>query len=37
MYGVARLGPGKVSAVRSLEVAASRRLSMYCIKGIFNP
>ena len=36
MYGVARLGPRKVSAVRSLEVVASRRLPMYYINGIFN-
>ena len=27
----------KVSAVRSLEVIASRRLPMYYINGIFNP
>ena len=33
MYGVARLGPRKVSAVRSLEVIASRRLPMYYING----
>ena len=37
MYAVARLGPRKVSAVRSLEVVASRRLPMYYINRIFNP
>ena len=31
------LGPRIVSAVRSLEVAASRRLPMYYKYGIFNP
>ena len=31
------LGPRIVSAVRSLEVVASRRLLMYCKYGIFNP
>jgi len=31
------LGPGIVSAVRSLEVVASRRLPMYYRYGIFNP
>ena len=35
--GVARLGLRKVSAVWSLEVVASQRLSMYYINGIFNP
>ena len=37
MYGVARLGPRKLSAVRSLEVVTSRRLPMYYINEIFNP
>ena len=31
------LGPRIVSAVRSLEVVASRRLPMYYKYGIFNP
>ena len=31
------LGPRLVSAVRSLEVVASRRLPMYYKYGIFNP
>ena len=31
------LGPRIVSAVRSLEVVASRRLLMYYKYGIFNP
>ena len=31
------LGPRIVSAVRSLEVVASRRLPMYYRYGIFNP
>ena len=31
------LGPRIVSAVRSLEVVASRRLPMYYEYGIFNP
>ena len=31
------LGPRIVSAVRSLEVIASRRLPMYYKYGIFNP
>ena len=31
------LGPKIVSAVRSLEVVASRRLPMYYKYGIFNP
>ena len=31
------LGPRIVSAVRSLEVVASRRLPMYHKYGIFNP
>ena len=34
MYSVARLGPRKVSAVRSLEVVASRRLPMYYIRKV---
>ena len=34
MYGVALLEPRKVSALRSLEVVASRRLPMYHINGI---
>ena len=32
-----RLGPRIVSAVRSLEVVASRRLPMYYKYGVFNP
>ena len=31
------LGPQIVSAVRSLEVVASRRLPMYYKYGVFNP